>query len=216
MAQLRISITQLVALGFAGRSVLNRYPDIDPERDAYARGNNGDPYVSIPVLTRPDGLRTGQLGTAVWDTFTLRVPAKSYSYSYDRDPYSIQLPDATLVEFSRSKNIVKTQVPGRDGTVKELISLDDWSISVKAVAVNIERLEYPHEYINRLLAFLEHKGALEVVSEHFAQKGIQYVAVESVHLPQVEGFPSLAPIQLQLSSDVPVELRIKQDLNPNL
>lgn len=214
MARLQLSISQLVSLGFGVRTALNRYPPIDLETDASAEGRNTEGYGSLPTYTQPQGMRRSVLGTPVWDTFQLRVPGKALAYTGDTDPWTLQLPDATLIEFTRAKRIVMTQVQGRDGSIKELVGMDDWTITVKSVAMNYEVLDYPHAYIDRLLAFLEHPGALEVISPHFNDKGIYSVVVESFRLPQVEGYPSMAPIELQLRSDTATELQIRDEQRP--
>jgi hypothetical protein len=214
MARLTLSISQLISLGFGVRTALNRYPPIDPEADDSAEGRNNDPYGSIAVYAHPAGMRRSVLGTPVWDTFQLRIPGPALAYTGDTDPWTLQLPDATLVEFSRAKRIVMTQVQGRDGSIKELVGMDDWTIAVRSVAVNYERLEYPHQYIDRVLAFLEHPGALEAISPHFNDKGIHNVVVESYRLPQVEGYPSLAPIELQLRSDTATALQMRDEQRP--
>ena len=41
-----------------------------------------------------------------------------------------------VIEISNTRNIVKTEIQGRDGTVKEFINNGDYQISIKGILSN--------------------------------------------------------------------------------
>lgn len=75
-----------------------------------------------------------------------------------QDGDQLEMNDA-LVSVSRKKNIVTTQLVGMDGTVKEYVNADDYTVKiavgVQAVRDGVFVDEYPTEGIKQLRAFFD-------------------------------------------------------------
>lgn len=93
-----------------------------------------------------------------------------------------------VVAVSRSKNIVTTQLVGRDGTVKEYINAGDYQLNilvgVAAVRDGVIVDEYPEDGLRELRAFLDGNTALQVHSAFLDIFDINRVVVKSYSLTQ--------------------------------
>lgn len=93
-----------------------------------------------------------------------------------------------VVAVSRAKNIVTTQLVGRDGTVKEYINSGDYQLNivvgVVAVRDGVIVDEYPEEGLRELRAFLEENKALSVHSVFLDLWDINRVVIKNYSLTQ--------------------------------
>lgn len=93
-----------------------------------------------------------------------------------------------VVAVSRAKNIVTTQLVGRDGTVKEYINAGDYQLSilagVAAVRDGVIVDEYPEDGLRELRAFLEGNTALQVHSAFLDIFDINRVVIRNYSLTQ--------------------------------
>ena len=84
---------------------------------------------SITDSLTPVGV--SQLGTVVFDNVVF--PAGAYvDLNGDTQTYNEVVLDAVQVSVSRAKEIIKSKVSGRDGSIKEYVSADDYVISLVA------------------------------------------------------------------------------------
>jgi len=150
------------------------------------------------------------IGTPMWK------PIKFLSGNYKRssltgeinDPFgypSFVFPAATLTEFSRSKNIIRTPVLGGSGTVKELYSLDDWQIRIRTLCINTpgrNALEWKKQFLDweRVIDGIEVEGDL------FSEKDIRYIVITDFNVNEIEGNPWVVPIEITAESTTPFEL----------
>lgn len=148
-------------------------------------------------------------GELMIDRFQFRHPDFG---SYNLSPY-------TLLEISRAKNIVKTPLLGRNGTVKEFISMDDWQLSFKGFLINEERDELPYTQTARLLEVFgvnQHVNFFsEVVRRWFERQGVvaegealDFIVIEEVKLPPIDGFANVQPFEITAVSDNPIEIEL--------
>lgn len=93
-----------------------------------------------------------------------------------------------VVAVSRTKNIVTTQLVGRDGTVKEYINAGDYQLNilagVAAVRDGVIVDEYPEDGLRELRAFLDANTALDVHSVFLDIFDINKVVIKSYSLTQ--------------------------------
>lgn len=93
-----------------------------------------------------------------------------------------------VVAVSRAKNIVTTQMVGRDGTVKEYINAGDYQLNilvgVAAVRDGVIVDEYPEDGLRELRAFLDGNTALQVHSAFLDIFDINRVVIKSYSLTQ--------------------------------
>lgn len=124
-----------------------------------------------------------------------------------------QLPPTTLISVSRAKRIIKTEVAGRDGTVKELISQDDWKVQIKGFVINEDHpYEYPEDEVAKIKELSDVPVSITIINDLCRYMGIHKVVLESIDLPAIEGFPGVQPFQIECSSDEPFELVQKLNL----
>jgi len=112
-------------------------------------------------------------------------------------PYSV-------IKISGKKTIVKTPMAERQGTVKELFSIDDYSISIKGFLIDDENRLWPEEQLKALKELYELQQAviLENALTNVFLINSQKVVIESLELPEVEGGRKhVRPFNMQLESD---------------
>lgn len=118
-------------------------------------------------------------------------------------PYSV-------VRVSGKKNIVKTPLIDRKGTVKELYSVDDYAISLKGFVIG-DNGEFPEAEIDSLRSLFENKTALQIdnaiTNVFLTDPSVETnekrrVVIESLEFPEVEGGRiNVKPFSMQLVSD---------------
>ena len=121
-----------------------------------------------------------------------------------------------LFTINRPKNIVTTAMQGRDGTIKEYVSNDDYQITLEAGIDSYlgneqsdKRFEYPAEQLEELIQILNLPNELEVTSDFLKLFKIYSVVVTQYNLTQ-ETHTNRQSIQIQLLSDEPYIIKIKE------
>ena len=165
-------------------------------------------YGSIRTVEREEAMRLSKLGTPI--VFPVKFTAGSYKF-YDYQSKIVEkqlsdfwLPPATMVDFSRVKNISRTDVIGGNGTVKEIYGFDDWQIRIRTVCHNDELSS--REYEKRLIEWSEVIQSISVEGDLFGWKNIHNLVIESIDIRSLEGAPNIIPIELNCISDEPFEL----------
>jgi hypothetical protein len=170
----------------------------------------GNDKFTLPA-ERTEGKDTyvSYLGTPVYAP--LQIKDGSYTLNEKKISYrGIDLKNV-LYDVSFGKNVVKTAIQGRNGTVKELISLTDRSVNIKGVLVSPNN-EYPEEQVQRLLEICDLQTDIEVVSSYLALFKVYNLVIEDCKFPQREGFRNLQAFELSCVSDSPIEVGINEDL----
>jgi hypothetical protein len=157
--------------------------------------------------TNPDAaIKQSYLGTNVWSN--LVFPAGTYeTLEGDEIEFDEIVFDTVLLTVSQSKNIVTTQIQGRNGSVKEYISDGDYSISIQGMITGEGMDVYPEESVINLLEILKAPVSLKVVSEFLNFFDIDELVVTSYNLPQKVGSRNTQIFQINALSDEPLELR---------
>ena len=113
----------------------------------------------------------------------------------------IWLPNSPSMSLSVQKKIISTQVAGGDGTVKELISTDDFKLQVRGFAINFEANDYPYEDVEEIKNLFEVNKSLEITSDLCNIFGINNVVIESLKLPELVGIQNVQPFEIGMLSD---------------
>jgi hypothetical protein len=122
-----------------------------------------------------------------------------------------QLPNTPLIAVTGSKTIVKTAIDGNEGTFKELFALNDYQVSIKGIAVQMDGSdEFPQEQIRKIREIFEKRKSVEVVNELLALFNINLLSLEALSIPEVEGAQSWQPYEITCSSDKAFDLELKQ------
>jgi hypothetical protein len=163
------------------------------QQDAPLKDSHGNPL-------------SNDFGLPVW----VQVTFGSVTYT-DVNGNTIVTPrlsfESILVSVSFPRNIVKTEIQGRNGTVKEYIGEGDAQISFRGVMTGGNG-HYPGEQVAQLMEVIKAPCAIPVISRHLGYMGIQSVVFEDRSFEQEEGSYSYQVFSLNAISDTPQELRI--------
>lgn len=113
-----------------------------------------------------------------------------------------QVPVATLVDFAREKEVVKTKMSAGYGTVKELYSFGDWRLSIRGLLFDEKQdARTMIELRRRLLEFERYADSIPVRGWLFNEMKIDRIVINSIMLKQIEGKPWVMPFEMSCDSD---------------
>lgn len=115
--------------------------------------------------------------------------------------------EAVLLTVSQAKKIIKTEIDGRDGTVKEYIGLDDYQVTVNGV-ITAKNGRRPLNEIAALKKMLDAPIPIEVANTYLQNLGINYLVLDSYELAEQEGGYSYQTFSLNFLSDVQQEIEL--------
>lgn len=115
--------------------------------------------------------------------------------------------DAVLITVTQAKKIVTTDIQGRDGTVKEYIGKDDYTIQVNGIITGANG-QHPIDQIADLKKMLDAPIPIDVCSTYLQNLGIVSAVVFDYELAQEAGGMSYQTFSITLKSDIPQELRL--------
>lgn len=173
--------------------------------------NNENDYI-VGSFETDEPEKTSLFGTPVYSNLQI-LP-----FSYDTlDGENIQISngitiDTVIFNVTQTKNIVKTPIQGRNGTVKEYISDGDFQIEISGAIVSPGRT-YPQTEVNELIEILKAPIAIpsdSLISEYLNWFGIHSIVVENYDFPQTEGTRNQQEFRISAVSDIPVELEIDE------
>lgn len=117
---------------------------------------------------------------------------------------------SAVCSVSLMKSVVMTALAGRDGTVKELISANDYEINV-VFHVMSDTDEYPEEGMRRLQALVRENCSLYVDSAFLRLFDIDRVAVLSMEVEQAT-WGNAQEVSMRLVSDDDYEVEVMQTI----
>jgi hypothetical protein len=115
--------------------------------------------------------------------------------------------NAVIMTVQFTSRIIRTEIQGRNGTVKEYIGEDDAQIAIQGIITGYNG-HYPADTVNALNEWRKAPVAKEVNSTYLQNIGIQNVVVENIQFPQQAGGYSYQNFTMNCISDIPVELKI--------
>ncbi len=128
------------------------------------------------------------------------------SFHHLRKNYEI---DCALVSISQAKKIIKTDVVGKRGTVKELISLQDLEISIKGAIVGDGCFpEAEIKQFNELWRINEAVDLSCAISSLFMEDNDK-VVITNFSMPEQNKSEHVQLVSLKCVSDAPFELIIE-------
>lgn len=193
MLPLNFNFVSVVAVGAANqlKGALYRF---NPARTAAPPNwdNNG-------ATMKASDIKTPMTDPSVWsDRYALCT-----LYFRKQSGEQLDMKDA-VVSVSRKKNIVTTQLVGMDGTVKEYVNADDYSIKiavgVQAVKDGVFVDEYPTEGIKELRKFFDLNEPIMVSSEFLKIFDIDRLVITDFAVNQTTE-SNYQPITLSALSD---------------
>ena len=120
----------------------------------------------------------------------------------------IELPYAIL-NIRGNKNIVETPMVGRKGTVKELISINDYSISLAAFVCSTDG-SYPADQITQIRELFEinESGELISVLTDLILDGRRQIVLSDIGYPHTPGVEDGQAVTFECVTDQDFELNI--------
>jgi len=203
--------------------------------------NAKNPYDGQPGFDQqytPDRVM-GQsyLGTAVYTDLTLKagfsytdVNGQQVTLKNDRHrtgtsnntSYGKNTPDdsafymnleTVIMTVSQPIKVIKTEIQGRPGTVKEYIGAGDAQVTINAIITGenggpAQNGVYPRHEVNRLKAWLDAPVSKGVIAWWLQNMGIHNIVVENYSFAQTQGGYSYQAVSISAVSDAPVQFRI--------
>ena len=115
------------------------------------------------------------------------------------------------VSMSSSKNIILTQVQGRDYTRKELVSGGDLEFTINGSIVSEENGVYPADAVKKFVQMMQYNGILNVNHMMFDQFNVTRVIVKDYSLGQ-QSYKNIQPYTINCVAVEPdEEVKIRKD-----
>jgi hypothetical protein len=122
-----------------------------------------------------------------------------------------QLFDSVLITLTQPIRVVKTEIQGRDGTVKEYIGKDDAQLVIN-IGIFGKNGVYPASEVQKLKRWLDAPLSKKITAWWLNDLGINNIVVTDYTMPQVEGGYSYQLFSINAISDAPVEVPLIQPI----
>jgi hypothetical protein len=163
------------------------------------------------AVTRDKALYKSPLGTPVFTDLTLGSKTQPNSYQDKNTGKIITFQAVTLItvliSVSMDKKIIKTEIPGKDGTQKEYIGTDDYQVSINGVLTGPNG-KYPTDGVTALKAILDAPIPIEVTNHFLNNLDIYTIVIKDYNLNQEMGGYSSQKFSITAISDTPAELKV--------
>lgn len=195
MAEFALDIGTLLKQAFG----IGRGKPFDPGQAHSPEIRQEQKYDDLPAATDDEGTEFVQ----VRNSLNASLPTGSPVFM----PMKIGdllLPNEPTIIINSRKNIVETALAGstRRGTVKELISIEDWNIVIRGVAINYKsKLVYPEDEVKALRDLYERNESLEVQCALTNLLGIYRLVIREFELPEMTGIQHAQAYQFICTSD---------------
>jgi uncharacterized protein DUF6046 len=190
--------------GFGGIGSLARIEFGSYGSDYYTNDALGREYYMPVKITYPDNSVASGLidNTDGPDALTTDSTGRLKTWNL---PYPI-------ISINSRKTIIETPLTERRGTVKELINIQDYEISIKGFIVAATN-EFPENEVITLRSVYEQNVALSIqcpLTDIFLlrpdRSGSDKVVITELKFPPVAGIKNVRPYELRMISDEPFNL----------
>lgn len=106
-----------------------------------------------------------------------------------------------IIFMTNQKNIIETQLQGRDGTVKEYISSGDYQIRIEGRVFGKGANNYPIDEVQNLIAICDAPQAITVTSDYLKMFNVTSIVIKQADFDQVEGERNYQHFKLTCVSD---------------
>jgi hypothetical protein len=179
-----------------------------PRSTPVVSGNN--PYADrVPQGVDPDpAMYLSTLGTPV----VADIVFQGDSYTDNDTGKIVTFADVTLVTvlitLTQTKRIIRTEIAGKNGSVKEYIGMDDYQIDIDGVITGTNGT-YPFQEVAALHAMKKAPVTIGVVSAYLQLFDIFSLVVVDFSFNQEAGGYSKQNFTMSCLSDKPVELIVQ-------
>lgn len=176
-------------------TIISALPPYPIEKGKYIKTNaqfSPKEYIDNPVSF-------SSLGTPVFSN--LQFLADEYTDVYDKTTsFKTITFDAVIMTVNQQKNIVTTQIQGRDGTVKEEIGMGDYTITINGIITGANG-HYPIDEVREFKKMLNANKALKVVSTYLQNLDITNIVIKDYEFAQEAGGYSYQRFSVNALSD---------------
>lgn len=113
-----------------------------------------------------------------------------------------------VISFTGKKNVVETAMVGRKGSVKELISIDDYEISIQGIASSDDFPEAAIAELNELYTINEAITLKCALTDIFMEEDDR-VVIRSIDISDMKGSETFQVFKIDLVTDRSFELTIE-------
>ncbi|TAL31591.1 MAG: hypothetical protein EPN93_17500 [Spirochaetes bacterium] len=157
---------------------------------------------------------------ALTDLLTYNGGQVAHLFVSDVYPLKIgdyQFPVECIVQVKGAKNIVITEVPGGNGTVKELVGFPDYEVTIAGQLIGKTNKELLAEMKN-LVNLWNNAQSLPIICKYTETFGIKRVCLKDFTPTVRQGFESILWFTIDAISDNEIELKteIKQNMRSTL
>lgn len=150
-----------------------------------------------------------RMGNRVFGAFWLKGGSyKKYEFDGSLKEYKYSnflMPVATMVDFSKPKTVVKTPTIGGLGSVKEVFSMEDWTITINGIILPDENNPPAFRSIkgqmDAIQKFHDIVGSIGVEGQIFADRNIVSLVTENLTFTPVQGKPNMMQYSIEAVSD---------------
>jgi hypothetical protein len=149
------------------------------------------------------------MGTPIFDYIKI-TPGTYYDWNGKLQPIpKYQFPYECVVELNQPSIIEETFLKGRrSGSVKEVIGLDDFYITIRGFIINYNTRDYPTEAVEAFRNVIKLPTELEVESPFLNMFDIDELVIFDRNIPQIEGSLHYQPFTLMCKSNIPFNLEV--------
>jgi hypothetical protein len=176
------------------------------------------------IMQYAAGNRSAQLPTA--NTAQLGTPIQS-ELALGLQGETLRLAIPPIITIQSNLNLVETVVAGLDGSVREVISANDYTVNIKGFLVETALKEvvddvqgfryhlnpntFPDEALRQLRRFYESKlPVLVLESKLLGYFNINRLLLKSINFPETEGYAFVMPFEIEAASDQDHELILNE------
>jgi hypothetical protein len=203
-------ISTIIQIGPSSLKQLSASSGI-PKVQPLQRDNNNPYDGAIPAALTPDSpLYMSILGTPIFSDITLgdftNAGANTFTDNNGvRRSFRPMTFATVLMTINQVKNIEKTTIQGRDGTIKEYIGMGDFAVTINGILPGSNGV-YPRDDVAALQAILAAPVALVATSWWLQLFNIHYLVVDDFDVPQLPGEQSQQSFSIHCSSDALQEI----------
>lgn len=160
-----------------------------------------------------DGYIGNLKGMPVFDSITFKNPSGAEIQTFVEGQQTGLVTDSdltlitALISINKTKNIVLTKIQGRNGTVKEYVSDDDYQISIKGVIVGKYSNKRPVDEIKKLEDYCNFNGEIDIVCSFLNDLGVNTVVITGHSKAQREGTRNVVDFEIQCLQETPFEIK---------
>lgn len=113
-----------------------------------------------------------------------------------------------IVDFSREKSLIETQVSGSNTVIVERWGTKPWQLDIKGLCIDVEHRIYPESKIKILTRFFEINDIVDVEGIQFQDKQIDSIYFKVIKITPVVGFQDTVQFSLTASQIKPAKFYI--------